>query len=133
MAIVVVVIVVIVVVVILMVVVVPAIVPIVAVLVPLVIVFNTAAIPFPVSCKKLLSIVVRSDPSCPFIRRSRPITVMPLIVMPGGIPITVNISVTGTRAARHNVNHTRAWRRTDINAERDLRLRYRCAGEQRDD
>ena len=116
-----------------MIVVVPAVVPIAAVLVPLVIVINTAVISVPVPCIKLLSIVVRSDPSSPLIRRSCPITVMPLIVISDWIPITVDIRVTGTRAPRHNANHTGTWRRTNSNAERDLRLRYRCAGQQQDD
>jgi hypothetical protein len=119
--------------VILMVVVVPAIVTIAAVLVPLVIVINVAVIPVPVSCIKLLSIVVRSNPSSPLIGRSRPIPVMPPIVISDWIPITVDIRVTGTRVPRYNANHTGTWRRTNSNAERDLRVRYRCAGQQQDD
>jgi hypothetical protein len=112
-----------------MVIAVSAIVPIAAVLVPLVIVINVAVIPVPISCIKLLSIVVRSDPSSPLIGRPSPITVMPPIVISDGIPITVDIRVTGTRAPRYDANHSGTWRRTDSNAERDLRMRYRCAGQ----
>jgi hypothetical protein len=127
------VVVVVIVVVVMMIVVVPATVSIAAVLVPLVIVINMAVISVPVSCIKLLTIVVRSDPSSPLIRRSCPITVMPLIVISYWIPITVDIRVTRTRAPRHNVNHTGAWWRTNSNAERDLGVRYLCASQQKDD
>ena len=119
-------------VVVMMVVVVAVIVPIVPVPVPPVIVLNMAAITVPVSCIILLSIVVRSDPSSALIGRSCPITVMPLIVTSGWIPITLDIRITWTWAPRHNANHTGAWRRTNANAERDLRLRYRRAGQQHD-
>jgi hypothetical protein len=116
-----------------MIVVVPAVVPIAAVLVPLVIVINMAAISVPVPGVKLLSIVVRSDPSSPLIWRPCPITVMPLIVISDRVPIAVYIRVTGTRTPGHHVNHTGTWRRTDSNAERDLRLRCRCADQQQAD
>jgi len=109
-----------------------AVVPVASVPVPFVIVINTAAISVPVSYIKLLSIVVRFDPSSPLIRRSCPISVMPLIVISDWIPITVYIRVTGTRAPRHNANHTRTRRRTNSNAERDLSLRCRCTGQQDD-
>lgn len=114
----------------LMIVVVPAAVSIEAVPVPLVIVIDMAMISIPISCIKLLSIMARFDPMSPLVRRACPITVMPLIAMPDRIPIAVDKCVTGARAPRHNANHTRTWRRTNSNADRDLRLRHRCAGQQ---
>jgi hypothetical protein len=96
---------------------VPAAVAIAAVPVPSVIVLNVPAIPVPVSCIKLLSIVVGSDPSRPLIRRTCPIPIMPPIVVSCRIPITVNINVPGAGATRYNPDHTGTGGRTNSNAE----------------
>jgi hypothetical protein len=60
----------------------------VVVLVPAMIVFESAMISIPVTRIKLLSIMVRFNPSSTFIRRPRPVAFMPPIVMAGWIPIT---------------------------------------------
>ena len=60
----------------------------VVVLVPAVIVFESAMISVPVTRIKLLSIMVRFDPSSTFIGRPRPVAFMPLVVMTDRIPIT---------------------------------------------
>jgi hypothetical protein len=59
----------------------------VVVLVPAVIVFEPAMISVPVTRVKLLSIMVRFDPSSTFIGRPRPIAFMPFVVMADRIPI----------------------------------------------
>jgi hypothetical protein len=65
-----------------MVVVVPAI-----FLIPVVVVFNTAAVSFPVPCMISFSVVARCNPVSPLVGRSSPIALMPLVVIFHGIPI----------------------------------------------
>ena len=71
-----------------MVVVVKAILVPVVVIVPVVIMFEATAISVPVTRIKLLSIMARLDPSSAFIGWSRPVAVMPFIVVADRIPIT---------------------------------------------
>jgi hypothetical protein len=112
-----------------MVVVVPVLIPIVVV-VPVMIVFKPATISIPITRIKLLSIVVRFDPSSACIGRPRPVAFMPLVVVAGRIPITIYPRELRARTSRHNANHTGTRRRTDSDANRNLSLRCRCSSQQ---
>jgi hypothetical protein len=115
------VVVVIVLVVILALVTVPVLVPFIL-LVPTVIVFKPAAISIPVTCKKLLSIVMRRDPPSAFIGRPRPVAFMPPVVAADWIPITVYPHELRARTWRQNANHTGTRRGANSDADRNLSL-----------
>src|SRR5260370_29916299 len=60
------------------------------VVIPFVIVLDTAVRTFPVTVVEPFSIMARADPSGALIRRAAPITLMPMIVSCGGIPVAAN-------------------------------------------
>jgi hypothetical protein len=104
-----------------MVVVVPVLIPVVVV-VPVMIVIKPATISIPVPRIKLLSIVVRFDPSSACIGRPRPVAFMPLVVVAGGKPITVYPREVRAWTSGHDANHAGARRRTNPDAKRNLSL-----------
>src|SRR5260370_42084213 len=60
------------------------------VVIPFVIVLDTAVRTFPVTVVEPFSIMARADPSGALIRRAAPITLMPMIVSCGGVPVAAN-------------------------------------------
>jgi hypothetical protein len=92
------------------------------VLVPAVIVFKPATISVPVARIKLLSIVVRFNPSSTFIGRPRPVAFMPFIVVADRIPVTAYPRVFRAWAWGRNSNHTGTRRRTNSDTKRNLSL-----------
>jgi hypothetical protein len=62
----------------------------VVVAVPVVIMFNTAAISFPVTHKEPFAVVVRRNPTSALVGWASPIAFMPFIVPSHGIPITLH-------------------------------------------
>jgi hypothetical protein len=97
--------------------------------VPVVIVFNTAAISFPVTHKKLLPIMMRLNPTSSLVRWSSPITVMPPIMPSRGIPITPYPHELRTWRCWQNLNHTGRRRRPNSDSNRNLRADYRRRGQ----
>jgi hypothetical protein len=71
---------------------------------------------FPVALKVLLAIVTRANPEGAFIGRTSPVTVVPGISRPIGIPVAFDKGVAGTRAPGLNPNHTRGGRRSNSDA-----------------
>jgi hypothetical protein len=94
----------------------------VVVLVPMVVVFEAAMVSVPVTRIKLLSIMVGFNPSRAFIRRPRPVAVMPPVVVADRIPVTAYPGVLRARALGFNVNHTGTWWRTNSDTKRNLSL-----------
>src|SRR5260370_27483293 len=82
----------------------------VMVAVPVVVVFVPAALALPVTVMEPVSIVVWLYPASPWIDRTRPISVMPFVVVSHWIPITINPHEIGTRAQGPNV--TDSWWRS---------------------
>ncbi len=97
----------------------------VPVAVPTVVMFDPAATSLPVTHKELLSVVMRSHPTSPRVRWSRPITFMPSVTPSHGIPITDYPHELGAWALRLDVNHTgRRWR-ANSDSDGDLSAEYR--------
>jgi hypothetical protein len=96
-----------------------------AIVVPTMIVFEVSTVTLPVTRKELLPIVMRCDPAGTFIRRSRPIGVVPPIVPPVGIPIAIDPGKSGAGLRRVNPDHTRARWRADSDSNRNLRVKSR--------
>ena len=98
----------------------------IAVMVPPMIVFELAAVSVPIPGKELRSIVTRPNPASAFIRRPRPVSLMPTIVASYRIPITVDPGVARPGADGHDTNHAR-WRRwTDSDSNPDLSALHGC-------
>jgi hypothetical protein len=108
---------------------VPVLIPVV-VAVPTVIVFEPAAISFPVTRIKLLSVMVRSDPPSACIGRPRPIALMPPIVMAGWIPIAVYPREFRAWTWRHNPDRTGTRGRANPDTQRNLSLGCRGTAQQ---
>jgi len=81
----------------------------VTVVVPMMIVGTPAVTTFPIAFKEALSIVVRRHPMSPTIRRTGPITVMPLVVPSHWIPVALHPKKTGARGWWPDTND--AWGR----------------------
>ncbi len=102
----------------------------VAVAVPAVIVLEASAVAFPISGVELLAVMPRRDPTGPWVRRTRPVAIVPSPAMAVGIPVAVDPDKLGTRTRGHHSHHARRRRRTDANPNRDL-TEYRSAGQKR--
>jgi hypothetical protein len=99
----------------------PAVAIAVVVVIPVVVMIETATAAIPIAGEILVAVVVGSNPSRTFIRRSSPITVVPAIVTPVGIPVALDPYKIGARAARHHRDYARRWRGADLNANGNLR------------
>jgi hypothetical protein len=85
-------------------------------------VHDDTTIAFPMTLIVLSPVVVRRDPIRARIGRTRPIPVVPNVVAVFRVLITLNPNVIGSGLGRYAVR-ARRWRRTNANAERDLRTR----------
>ena len=93
-------------------------------LVRVVIVFDPAAVSFPIPCVISFSVVARCNPVSPLVGRSSPIALMPLIVISDGIPIALNPNVIRGWHCWHNYNCPRwRWRR-NYDSNGNLRVSY---------
>ena len=85
-----------------------------------VVMFNTAVVSVPVTLKEHLPVMAGSDPASRRVRRLSPITVVPLISLSFGIPITFHPHERGAGPHRYNANYPRRWRWTDSYSDRNL-------------
>jgi hypothetical protein len=85
----------------------------IAVVVPAVIVLRPSMRAIPIAAKELVAIVPRSDPSCAFIGRTRPISVVPPVMPPHWIPIAVNPEEAGSWGYGPHPHHSRRGRGAD--------------------
>jgi hypothetical protein len=93
----------------------------VVIAIPLVVVFHAAVGPVPVARKIELSVMTRRDPGCALIRRSAPVSLMPLVVAANRIPVAIHKGITRTRTYRLNANDPRLGRRSDSDSDGKLR------------
>jgi hypothetical protein len=100
--------------------------------IPPMIVFYVPSISFPVTLKKLLTIMVRCNPTSSLIRRSSPIAFMPFVMPSRRVPIAVYPQKLRPWPSWQNSNHTGLWRRSDPDSEGDLRVNNRSARQQQD-
>ena len=87
------------------------------IVIPFMVMFDTAAIAFPITVIEALSIVARADPTCTFIGRPAPIAFMPAIVACNGIPIAANPNKVGSGLCGNDSDNAWfGWRKnTDSN------------------
>ena len=81
--------------------------------VPVMIVFPPSVVALPIAIEKAFTVVTRANPACAFVRRARPIAVMPPIVVADWIPIALHPEKSWTRADRDNVHNPWGRRRAD--------------------
>ena len=88
--------------------------------VPLMIVGEMASIAVPVTFEESLPIVTGRYPACAFIRRSRPISIVPFVMVAGRIPVACDPRIPGARTPRLYPDDTRGWRCADPDSNRNL-------------
>src|SRR5215471_10517905 len=69
----------------------------IALVIPMVVVFEPAARPFPIAVVEESTLVARRNPNRPFVRRTGPVSVMPFVALPVGIPVTSDPKIAGPR------------------------------------
>src|SRR5262245_37578459 len=80
-----------------------------------------SALAFPVAFVEPLAVVSRSGPASALVRRTRPVAVMPFVVVPDWIPISVDPHKAWPwRRGRWSVHNARRRRRPDGDANRHL-------------
>ena len=113
-----------------------SIVPVPTIVVPLstairaMVVIEPAPVSVPVAQVKLPAVISRPDPPGAPVRRACPVSVVPTIVVAGGIPITIDPEELRSRSTRQRAHHARRWGRADSEAERYLRVGDRPKAEQ---
>lgn len=94
-----------------------------------VIMFNTTAIPTPITEKELLAVVTRPDPVRACVRRSSPVTGMPPVLPPNRIPIAVDPNKVGTWSTWLHSHHSRLRWRANSDSKRNLSPGHRSNGQ----
>ena len=87
-------------------------VPTVALAIPVMVVLHAAALAVPVSDEVAPSVVAGSNPSRSRVRHSRPITVMPFVVISDRVPVAVDPSIIGAGTDRTDAQHAGRWWRS---------------------
>ena len=101
----------------------------VMIVVPTMIVLDPASGSGPVTCKKPLPVVMRSNPMRSLIGRSSPVTLMPFVVISNRIPVAFDPCKRRVGLGwRRNIN-PRWRRRCDQDSDRDLRPNRRHTSE----
>jgi hypothetical protein len=93
----------------------------VAVTVPTVVVGDSAAIAIPVAFIEKRSIMSRSHPVCAGVRRTGPVSAVPLIMMAHRVPIAPCKGLAGAETSRLNPDDPRPRRRADSHSDGKLR------------
>ena len=92
----------------------------VAVAIPVMIVLAPAVISVPVAAVESLTIVPGAYPVCARIWSPGPIAVMPLVMVPNRVPVTVDPEEFRAWSRGKNTNFSRGRRRADSDSDRDL-------------
>lgn len=93
---------------------------VVAAAVPSMVVRDLAVRAIPVACVVELSIMTRSHPVGAGVRRARPVSVVPPIVVAHRIPVAPYPNMIGARASWLNPDYTYRWWRADSNSDGDF-------------
>lgn len=97
----------------------------VSIMVRAVVVFDPAAISFPVACKVFPVLITRSEPISTLIWRPSPVTSMPLPMVSHRIPVALDPYIFRPGRRLNNGNDGRRWRRADRDVDGDLSSKYR--------
>src|SRR4051794_17076814 len=89
--------------------------------VPVVVVVASTVIAVPIPREVAPAFVVRSHPRSRRIRRPRPVSRVPLIMIPFRIPVAAHPDELGAGPRRQNPHLTVRRRRTDLDADGNLR------------
>jgi hypothetical protein len=92
-----------------------------AIVIPFVTMLKTAAIAFPVTMVVELALVAGMDPACAGIRGASPISFVPAIMAVHRIPVAFNPDKIRARWLRRLNYYSRRRRRTDSDADTNLR------------
>jgi hypothetical protein len=98
----------------------PAVAVAIPAVVPTVVMIETAVVSVPVADVILAAFVSRPNPARSCIRRTRPIAIMPFIVVSDRIPIAVDPNEIGARGARNDTHDARRRRRADTDSNGNL-------------
>ena len=93
--------------------------------VPFMVMVHIALVPGPAAFVKAFPIVVWFHPVSAFIGRAGPISVVPFVLITVRKPISAQPDVACARASGLNSDHSRRWRGSNPDANRDLR-KHRC-------
>jgi hypothetical protein len=100
----------------------PAITVSITIAVPAVIMLEASAVSFPIAVIVATAFIARPDPDCSSVWRASPITAMPNVMAPYGIPITVDPNIFGARSDWPYAVYT--WRRRSAQFDSDGHLRF---------
>src|SRR5579872_5067218 len=92
----------------------------VVIAIPFMIVRDPAMFSFPIAVEPPFSVVVGTHPDRAGIGRPRPISIVPAVSTTDYVPIAVHPGIARPRGHRSDANHSRRWRRSNANSDRDL-------------
>ena len=101
----------------------------IAVVIPMMVVFDPAALSFPVAVVEESTLVARRDPNCPFVWRTAPVPVVPFVALPVGIPIAFDPKIAGPRRYRPDCDDARRGGWPNANSDRDIRSQKGSCGQ----
>src|SRR5450756_411914 len=84
------------------------------------VVVDLATIALPVAVKVLLSIMVRCHPGCAFVRRTGPVSFVPLVAVAHRVLVAGYPNIPGAGTARLSPHYTVRWRRADSDSDGNL-------------
>jgi len=100
-----------------------------AVVIPMVVVFEPAARPFPVAVVEESTFVARRNPIGPFVRRTGPVSVMPFVALPVGVPVASDPKIARPRRYRPHCDDARRGWRPNANSDREIRSKKGSCGQ----
>jgi len=100
-----------------------------AVVIPMVVVFEPAARPFPVAVVEESTFVARRNPIGPFVRRTSPVSVMPFVALPVGVPVASDPKIARPRRYRPHCDDARRGWRPNANSDREIRSKKGSCGQ----
>src|SRR5436190_19483086 len=103
----------------------------VTVAVPAMVMLEAPAIALPVAFEKHCAVMTRPHPTCVRIRGPGPVAVVPSVVVPDRIPVTINPEVVRSRNRRTDVHHTGRRRGTDPNPDGNLSAKSYSGGQEK--
>jgi hypothetical protein len=99
-------------------------------MVPFVVVLDVAAFSFPIAVEEHAAFIAGAYPSGSRIRSDCPITLVPLVMVPHGVPIGLDPHIFRAWTDRNYSHNPRRRGRPDSDSYRDLSAKHRHASEQ---
>src|SRR5579862_8608297 len=99
----------------------------IVVLVRVMVVLYPPVLSIPVACEVLLPVMVWRNPTSALVRWPGPIALVPFVVTSHGVPIALDPDEVRPRTRRNHSHRSGRRRRTNPNADRELRMSRRPA------